>query len=36
MEILAKKGLPHRDTPKSAIDPDLPYPQRSQPYMATP
>ena len=36
MESVAKKGLPHRDTPKSSIDPELPYPKRSKPYMATP
>lgn len=36
MEIVAKKGLPHRDTPQSAIDPELPYPRRTEPYMATP
>ena len=36
MEIIAKKGLPHRDTPASRVDPEpLPYPTRSEPYMAT-
>ncbi len=34
MEIVAKKGLPHRDTPPEKIDKDLPYPKRSDPYMA--
>jgi hypothetical protein len=36
IEIVAKKGLPHRDTPKSLIDPELPYPTHSLPYMSTP
>ena len=35
IEIVAKKGLPHRDTPANQIDPALPYPARSEPYMAT-
>ena len=34
MQILAKKGLPHRDTPADKVDKDLPYPVRSDPYMA--
>jgi hypothetical protein len=35
IEILAtKKRLPHRDTPPDKIDKELPYPARSQPYMA--
>jgi hypothetical protein len=34
IQIVAKKGLPHRDTPKALIDKDLPYPMRSQPYMS--
>jgi hypothetical protein len=34
MQILAKKGLPHRDTPPDKIDKELPYPARSDPYMA--
>ncbi len=34
MQILAKKGLPHRDTPADKIDKELPYPTRSDPYMA--
>jgi hypothetical protein len=34
MKILAKKGLPHRDTPPDKIDKELPYPARSDPYMA--
>jgi hypothetical protein len=34
MKILAKKGLPHRDTPADKIDKELPYPTRSDPYMA--
>jgi hypothetical protein len=37
IDIVARKGLPHRDAaPKSAIDPELPYPKRSRPFMATP
>ncbi len=36
IKVVARKGLPHRDTPKSAIEPELPYPRHSQPYMATP
>jgi len=36
IQIVAKKGLPHKDTPKELIDKDLPYPTRSQPYMSTP
>ena len=37
MEIMARKGLPHRETaPKNGIDRELPYPKRSQPYEATP
>ena len=36
MEILAKKGLLHRDTPPDKIDKELPYPTRSDPYMAKP
>jgi hypothetical protein len=35
IEILAKKGLPHRDTPKALIDKELPYPQKTRPYMST-
>lgn len=35
IEIVAKKGLPHRDTPKELIDKDLPYLTHSQPYMST-
>jgi hypothetical protein len=35
LQIVAKKGLPHRDTPTTLIDPALPYPVRSEPYMAT-
>jgi hypothetical protein len=34
MQIVAKKGLPHRDTPADKIDKELPYPARSEPYMA--
>ena len=34
LQIVAKKGLPHRDTPESLIDKDLPYPKRSDPYKA--
>jgi hypothetical protein len=34
MEIVAKKGLPHRDTPPEKIDQDLPYPVKSEPYMS--
>lgn len=34
MQIVAKKGLPHRDTPADKIDKDLPYPARIEPYMA--
>ena len=38
MQIVAKKGLPHRDAAaKKAIDPEpLPYPMKSEPYKATP
>ncbi len=35
MQILAdKKKLPFRVTPPDKIDKDLPYPARSDPYMA--
>ena len=36
LQIMIKKGLPHRDTPAAQLDPEpLPYPARSEPYMAT-
>ena len=34
MQVLARKGLPYRDTPVDEIDKDLPYPAKSDPYMA--
>lgn len=34
MQIVAKKGLPHRDTAAEKVDKQWPYPTRSEPYMS--